>query len=180
MNSILSFFAAPLIAVQIIMLAPSSDKPCKQADLTVVEISQPHYNSEIDGTEFEVVIKNQGKAKSTETILKTFDLDIGYEEAKQTIKDKTTLSLIQENNQRAIDYGQDVEVDKDTLDYDFYWEIEKVVKALEPGEEIRVFISIENHWIYDSNCEIRAIVNPENTIKDCDNKNNQLDFYGWG
>ena len=182
MNSVLSFFAAPLIAIQLVMLNPSTEKPCEKADLVVVEIWQPEFVSEIDGTSFEVVIQNKGRAKSEATSLKAFDLDISLNEAKQTIKDKDILLLIEENNMRALDYGENkyAEVDKGKFDYDQYWEVTEKIGSLKPNEKVRITISIKDHWIYDSNCEIRVIIDPENTIEDCNEKNNQLDFFGWG
>lgn len=182
MNSVLSFFAAPLIAIQLVMLSSPIEKPCKKADLVVKEIFPPDFISEIDGTSFEVVIKNTGKSKSQPTTLKAFDLDISYEEAKKTITDKDILELIAENNGRAEYYAEDDygDVDENMFDYDYYWEVIEEVPSLQPNEEIRINISIKDHWIYDSNCEIRVIVNPKSEVDECNEDNNQLDFYGWG
>jgi hypothetical protein len=182
MNSVLSFFAAPLIAIQLVMLSAPAEVSCKKADLVVKEIWPPDYVEDIGGTSFEVVIKNTGKLKSEPTTLKAFDLDISYEEAEKSIKNKETLELIAENNGRAKDYVENkyAEVDENKFDYDHYWEVTEKIGSLKPNEEVRITISIKDHWIYDSNCEIRVIVDPKNKVDECDVDNNQLDFFGWG
>ena len=182
MNSVLSFFAAPLIAIQLVMLSAPAEVSCKKADLVVKEILPPDYAEEIDGTSFEVVIKNTGKSNSEATTIKAFDLDISYEEAKETIKSKETLGPDAENNRRAkyYDDSENAEVDENQFDYDHYWEVIEKIPSLKPNEEVRVTISIKKYWIYDSNCEIRLIIDPKNKAEECNTENNQLDFFGWG
>jgi hypothetical protein len=182
MNSVLSFFAAPLIAIQLFMLDSSPEKTCDKADLVVVEIIQPDYNRKIDGTTFEVVFQNKGKSKSSRTPVKAFDLVISLDEAKKSIKDKEKLELISENNSRAEyrtnDKYSDIATNK--YGYDFYWEVSETLKALEPKEKATLKFTLKNYWIYDSNYEIRVIIDPDNEVEECNEENNQLDFLGLG
>ena len=182
MNSVLSFFAAPLIAIQLVMIGTPTETICKKADLVVQQISTPDYAEEIESTSLDVIIKNTGKSNYEATIIKAFHLDISYGEAKKTIKNKEILELIAENNGRA-EYNAEkeyAEVDENEYDYDFYWEVTEKIPSLKPNEEVRVNVSSKKYWIYDSNCEIRVIVDPEKKVEECNDDNNQLDFFDWG
>jgi len=183
MNSALSIFAVPLIALQL-FIVETKDKPCKKADLAVVEILQPEYDSEISGTIITVEITNLGKSKSAPCTIRAYDLDISYEEIVAENNDTIVHEMIAENNGRAEYYNRGenkyTEVDENQFDYDFYWEVIEEIPALKPNQKYTVTFKINNHWIYDSNCEIRIIIDEAEEAEDCDRENNQMDFFGWG
>ncbi len=183
MNSALSIFAVPLIALQL-LIVNNKDKPCKKADLAVVEIWQPEFDSEIDGTVITVIVTNLGKTKSLPGKIKAFDLDISYEEIVKINADTIVHEMIAENNGRSEYYSQGenefVEIDENQNDYDYYWESVENIPALKPNQKYTVTFKLYDNWIYDSNCEIRVIIDPENEVEDCNRENNQMDFFGWG
>ena len=187
MNSALSLLAIPLIALQL-FIVDEKDKPCKKADLSVVEIYPPDYDSEIEGSSFTVDVKNVGKSTSAPCKIKAFDLDISYEEIVKLTNDTIIHELIEENNGRSDYYNKSEytseetqdNIDKEQNDYDFYWELEETIPTLEPGATHTIHFKLHNQWIYDSNCEIRVIIDVDEEIKDCNRENNQKDFFGWG
>ena len=187
MNSALSLIAIPLIALQL-FIVDGKDKPCKKADLDVVEIYPPDYTPAIEGTSITIEIKNLGKTESAPCKIRVFDLDISYDEIVKLTTDTIIHEMIAENNGRAEYYNkseytsEDVQndIDKEQYDYDFDWEVIEDVPALKHNQKHTVIIEIDNYWIYDSNCEIRVIIDEEKEIEDCNRENNQMDFFGWG
>jgi hypothetical protein len=181
MNTALTFLAAPLVAVQVYMLAPATPK-CQSSDLEVTSISAPDYDEKIKGAVFTVEVKNNGKKTSEKTTLLISDLDISLNEVKKLTNDKSIHELIGENNARSKHYGDNeyAEIDENTYDYDEYWEVKKKVDPLKPGQKITFVIELKGRWIYDSNCEIIAIIDPEEKQDDCNRENNVNYFFGWG
>ena len=175
-----------LLAVASTFLLISAFKPkCKTADLAVLSIEEPTYESDIKGTQFIIEIKNLGKKTSDSTSLLAFDLDIGVDEIIASGYDSLIIDLVAENNARAKYYGKNndskwYDVDSNEYDYDFYWERMVDIPPLQPGQKHTIVITINDYWIYDSNCEIRVIIDPEKKTKDCNRNNNQKDFFAWG
>lgn len=181
MNSSLSLLAVPLLGIQLFYVGNKS-KECKKADLAVVEIQYPDYDSKIQGTVFKVVVKNEGKKASKPCTIVAADLDISLEDAMKISEDTLVYDLISENNGRAA-YNKkhdDQNVDEAQFDYDKYWELTYEVPALEAKESITLTFELKDYWIYDSNCEIIVHIDPEKKNRDCNQKNNINYFFGWG
>ena len=164
-----------------ILLGDKGSTPKKCADLAVVEIQEPQWNHEAQRTDVFVIIKNRGNRSSERTIATLSDLDISYEEGREMGLDTLYLELLAENNGRAEWYKEgDENVDKDLKDYDKDWEDIREIPALKPGERYTLHFIVEDYWIYDSNCEIEVILDPEEHTRDCNRKNNKMQFFGWG
>ncbi len=168
-------------AIAITLLTAFSSKKCTTADLAIVNIDPPEYLHDIRGTVVTLGIKNKGKKNSEPCKLKIYDLDIGLEEARKLDLDKVYIDLVAENNARASYFSDEYHhIDSNQFDYDQDWVGYMDVPGLEPGQKIEVTFKLANYWVYDSNCEIRAIVDFEHVVDDCDRSNNQMDFFGWG
>jgi hypothetical protein len=159
-----------------------SETTKKCADLEVVEIRQPDWVE--DRTVFEVEIRNVGRLESEATDAIAFDLDLSAQEAKDLRFPDWMVEAVEENNYLAEDYKDSKhlsdDVDENAYDYDRYWEEIISIPAIKPGKKMVLTFEIENYWIYDPNCEIRVILDPEETSGDCDEKNNVKTFLGWG
>lgn len=164
-----------------ILFGSSAFQPKKCADLAVVEIREPDWNHEEQRTDVFIVIENRGNKESEPTTAILRDLDISYEEGVEMGLDTFLLEMIAENNGRAEWYKEDDEnVDEDLKDYDKDWENTREIPALKPGERYTLHFIVQDYWIYDSNCEIEVILDPDEKIKDCDRENNKQQFFGWG
>lgn len=154
----------------------------KCADLQVVEIREPLW--EKDYTSIAVVIKNIGKQKSEPTIALAYDLDLHAEQARELGFSAELVEAIEENNSLAVFYKSSKSlgelVDESSLDHDRYWECRTEIPAIRPGKSVIVYFNLPQYWIYDPNCEIQVVLDPEELIKDCDRKNNVKGFIAWG
>lgn len=151
-------------------------------DLIIQEIKQPEYVYDIKGTVVKVIVKNIGDAPSEKTKAKIYDIDISVEQARKMKLDTLFIDLIAENNARAKWY-KDNESYKDVVtqyDYDRYVEDIQEVPTLKPSETTEITFRIEDHWVYDSNCELEAYVDFEDQVKEDNEKNNIKQFFGWG
>ena len=187
MNATLSLFAVPLLTFQLVVVSSLNDKKCQGPDVSIVEIEQPEWIHAERTTLIKVTIKNEGDKMSEPFILTLEDLDISAKEVSKGDHKKSTVELVEENNARAEYYSKseyveegDYDIDENTYDYDKDWVITKDIYELMPDEELTVSFYLKDHWVYDSNCEIRASVDKDMVIEDCDRSNNILDFFGWG
>jgi len=169
-----------IIAFLLILTACTSSKKTssksKCADLIVEEIIQPEWENK--ATHIQIKIKNIGKTNSEATIAKIYDLDIGVKEAKKLGLKGIYIDLIKENVARA-KYNEGDE-DVSEFDYDKNWEGYFDIPSLRSKQSITLDFWIKDHWIYDSNCEIEVIIDPENKIEECKKENNKKQFFGWG
>lgn len=139
----------------------------KMPDLVVKEIERPDWDN---GSRIFVTIQNIGKAPSKPVRLKVYDVDITVNEAKELGVEKDKLWIFEENMERA---------EGNANDYDTDFEVKKEIPALNIGQTIRVEVFVE-HWVYDSNCEIGAFVDCDNTIKEKNENNNKSYFFEGG
>ncbi|HNQ68400.1 MAG TPA: CARDB domain-containing protein [Bacteroidales bacterium] len=158
----------------------------KCCDLIVKKIDAPDW---INGrTVVFVEIKNIGNSESKPTKVKLFDLDLSITEALKLELDNSIIEIIEENAENHGHYCQEDSYLFDTIfmnntgdyDSDKYFEAFKEIPSLKPRESIRIEFQIENYWIYDPNCEIEVIIDPDNAIEECDKTNNKLQFFAWG
>ena len=179
MNAALSLIAVPLITVQLFVIDSISRKPCKDADLTVEKIHQPEWDHDNQRTIVKIDIRNIGNEESEYFFVTLMDLDISAEEVKSAGYDDVTIEMIEENNARA-EYYDDEDMDESPFDYDLDFKEVQSMIGLMPDEKQTIIFYINDHWVYDSNCELRVIIDEDEEIKDCDRSNNQKDFFGWG
>jgi hypothetical protein len=145
-------------------------------DLVITEIKAPEFEETIHGTRFVVRIKNNGTISSIETNAKLMDLDITASDAKKRKFEKSWIQAIKENNENAVDSThKGYKVD---MDYD--WEKFVKIPILQPGEEIELIFLIENHWVYDPNCEIELFLDFDQNIEEKNEMNNSKAFVAWG
>jgi len=166
-----------------------SDKSMKRdkcPDLIVKEIKYPDWID--DKTIIEVEIKNIGKAPSEPCIAMMYDLDISIKEAKDLGLEDYLIELVEENVSRAdyyanSEYYQGNEYYAKNVtenDYDIYFEVFKEIPAIEPGKIITITFEVEDEWLFNTNCELEVIIDPDNAIEECDKTNNKLQFFAWG
>lgn len=168
-------------AIAFTLLTAFSSRKCKTADLAITNINPPEYVHDIRGTVITLNVKNKGKARSTPCQLKIYDLDLSVDEARAMKLDTLYIDMIAENNARASYFSEEKHhIDSNQFDYDLDWVGFVDIPELNPGQTFDVTFSIENYWVYDSNCEIRAIVDYKQLVEDCNRSNNQKDFFGWG
>jgi hypothetical protein len=154
--------------------------PC--ADLVILRIDEPDWDSENQQTVFTVHVKNVGQVASRLSTVKASDLDISLEAVNEITTDTLVLDLIQENNERAVYYAE-TEPDNAAIsqtDYDSDWMLIESVAPLQPMQSIEIEFRLDDHWIYDSNCEIKVELDVENTVRECDETNNVDYFFAWG
>jgi hypothetical protein len=51
---------------------------------------------------------------------------------------------------------------------------------LKAGKTKELTFYLPEHWIYDPNCEMKIVIDPEKSIKDCDWENNTELYFAWG
>jgi hypothetical protein len=159
---------------------PSKKK--KVSDLAILKIETPTWSDDQKETVVEVVIKNKGKTKSLACRALLYDLDLSVEQGKDLGLNKLNLELLSENNSRA-EYWQNNDnyaVDKQLNDYDEDFAVFAAIPALEPDETITLRFHIKDIWVYNSNCEIRVILDIDQTNNETHRSNNQKDFFAWG
>lgn len=61
--------------------------------------------------------------------------------------------------------------DEDDWEEDMDWELELPLPSLQAGETINLIFQLNDHWVYDPNCELEAIIDIDNLVEE-DNKNN--------
>ncbi|HLP12095.1 MAG TPA: hypothetical protein VK177_09210 [Flavobacteriales bacterium] len=147
-------------------------------DLVVLKIENPEWDGDAKKTMVRVKVKNRGTLSSIETNAMMVDLDITANEAKQRRFSKLWIEAISENNGRSVDEAEPHT--KKGIDYDPDWKTFVKIPILQPGEEMEVIFELKDHWIYDSNCEIEILLDADENIQEKDEKNNVMDFVGWG
>ena len=177
---ILSIFSLTLLSYFFSVDEPNSK--CNKADLAIIEFFEPEWDGEFNQTVVRVIVQNKGKMASSASKAHLRDLDISAETAQAMGLDTIIIEMIAENNARAAYYAENDQypVDENLFDYDTDVESYAQVPALKKGQKAEVIFYIPNHWVYDSNCELRVIVDEEEKVDDCDRQNNTMDFYGWG
>lgn len=155
---------------------------CKSPDLKAVKIQAPEWDHDNQQTVVTVIVKNAGKKPSKACRALLYDLDISIDQAKAMKLDKLYIEMIAENNGRASywENNNTKSVDDNQFDYDQDFGVFVAIPELKPGEKAILTFYIKDIWVYDSNCELRLIVDIDETNADCDKNNNVLDFFGWG
>lgn len=154
----------------------------KQSDLAIIKIKKPTWSDDLKETTVEVVIKNKGKAKSLPARALLYDLDLSVEQGEALGLKKINLELLEENNSRA-EYWQNNDnytVDNQLNDYDEDFAVFTTIQSLKPNEEITLTFYIKDIWLYNYNCEIRVILDIDQTNNETKRSNNQMDFFAWG
>lgn len=139
-------------------------------DLSVVEILDPEYLEEIDGTRVRVIIMNKGTVNSYPTLAQLKDIDLSAKTAKAEGLKGDQLRIASELEYIATDPNAD----------DEYFESYCVIPSVGPGKKYVLDFLIYGHWIYDPNCEIKVILDLENVIEETNEKNNSLIFVAGG
>lgn len=135
----------------------------QQSDLEITKFEGPYWD---DSTRIFITIHNKGDVASEAVTLKVWDLDISAKKAKKLGFKNSDMWIFKENVARAEGKGND---------YDLDWEVKLEIPPLDKGESTKVEVNVE-HWIYDSNCEIGAIIDSENVVKEKNEKNNTFYF----
>ena len=63
---------------------------------------------------------------------------------------------------------------------DFDWSLETQVDELKAGKTKTLKFYLPEHWIYDPNCEIKIVIDPDKSTNDCNWENNTELFLAWG
>jgi hypothetical protein len=160
------------LSIILLLSLYSFNKPKKRcADLKIVKIHEPDWDHPNKRTVVEVEIINIGKITSKACDAKIYDLDITYKQALEWKLEKEYMELVEENIARA----KEAEVD-----YDPYVEAYASIPPIEPGKKVTLTFFINDHWVYDSNCELQVELDVNNKNKECDEYNNSQYFLGWG
>lgn len=171
-----------MLLVSSFTLPTTVSTKCKSVDLKAVEIQPPEWDHDNQQTVVKVTVQNIGSKTSKACRALLFDLDISVDQAKSMKLDKLFIEMIDENNGRAAYFTGDAAmfIDDNKFDYDRDFAVFASIPALKPGEKREFTFYIKDIWVYDSNCEIRLIVDIDAANKDCDTTNNILDLFGWG
>lgn len=159
-----------LFSLLVLSLLPITKKE-KLPDLIVLEIREPDWDHPNKRTTVEVVIQNIGKAKSTATYAKLYDIDPSSDEAKKWGLEDYLIEALEEN---------DWQTEADSSYESWYDEDIRVVRALDPGEKITLNFYFHDHWVYDPNCELECFVDFNNLVKESNKDNNKKVFVAWG
>lgn len=160
----------PGIIILLLCLFAGSIEHCytqNKPDLEVLEIERPEWD---DSTLISVRVKNRGRARSGPVKLKVWDVDISPEKARELGVKRRKMWIFEENVVRVRGKGND---------YDADFELFREVPALVPGEVIRIKFGV-SHWVYDSNCELGAFIDCNETLKEKKEDNNKAYFFGGG
>ncbi len=139
-----------------------ANAPFGCADLTIVQIEEPDWIHEEESTMVKVTVKNIGSAASPATVLKIVDYDPAVKEIKK-------LPLEYQFKKHAIRHAKQNQEDK-------YIEASVKVPSLKAKEERVLSIQIDNHWVYDPDCELLASIDKANEVPECNEKNNEKFF----
>lgn len=152
----------------IVTLPGNSKKDCP--DLSVKEIPMPDWQHEEDRTAITVVIQNKGKedAKNFKVTVEDFDPkgdDYELIGDKDLVND---MKFYEEYNSEEGEGG------------DFDWSLEMEVEELKAGKTKELIFYLPEHWVYDPNCELKVVIDPDKSTNDCNWKNNTEYFFAWG
>ncbi|MCG8575209.1 MAG: hypothetical protein MI810_10025 [Flavobacteriales bacterium] len=162
-------FTKTLLFLALFLFSTSSFEQ-KKADLRIKDIEYPDV-SESGGTDIYIIVSNKGNATAENVEVKVWDVDLFLNEAIDAWGiDEGDYWIFEENAARAED-GQ--------RDYDDDWEKTVIIPKLEAGETVRIHVHVD-HWIYDSNCEVGAEVDPNQKIDEKDEGNNKKGFFAGG
>lgn len=132
-----------------------------------------------DGYENELILKIKNKGYKTSkyaTYIKVYDLDIGLEEAIEKKIPKKYHKFIIENTEDA-KYYRSIGYAVTEFDRDPYFEKLFQIPPIKAKRNIYMYIDLtEYDHLYNPNCEIGFIIDPENEIKESNKKNNEF-FY---
>ena len=168
----------------VLVLVSSIDTNIKknESDLKVLKIETPEWENNEKRTKVAVTIQNKGKARSLPCRAMLYDLDLSVEQGKALGLDELHLDLLAENNGRT-SYKDDDEfssVDGNSYDYDKDFAVFVNIPPLKPKEMITLTFYIQDIWVYNSNCELRVILDIDQTNNESNRENNWLDFFAWG
>lgn len=151
-------------------------------DLAVVAIQPPQWQHEAQRTYIAITVENQGRKTSLPVPIVVHDVDISLAAVKEITMDTLVWQLVEENNARAA-YRARWDTTNPFItkwDYDMDWEVIDTLPAMRPGDTIVHEVFLPKHWIYDSNCEIEVVIDPDKTQKERERANNRQYFFAWG
>lgn len=122
----------------------------EKVDLEIVEIYMPDWISNDEFRGSEITVKIKNKGN---------------------VASVECVGLLEENKLDAMEQG---------TGWDMYKAAVTVIKPLEPGEEYELKFRIDEHWVYDPNCEIEITIDYLNQIKEKNEKNNKERFEEYG
>lgn len=163
----MSYFILILFGLIISESTPEKGKDC--VDLSVKEIPMPDWEHEEDRTAITIIIQNKGKADASSFKVTVEDYDPTADYYKE-MGDKE----LAEDMMFQEEYGDGGEGG------DFDWELEVEVDGLKAGKTKEVVLYLPEHWIYDPNCEMKIVIDPDKSTKDCNWENNTEYYYAWG
>lgn len=159
-----------IITLMTLVLAFPGKKKKDCPDLLVKEIPMPDWEHDEDRTAITIIIQNKGKGDATNFKVTVEDYDASKEDYDTLVDDKDLAEDMMFQDEYG-DGGNGGDMD---------WALEMEVEELKAGKTKELIFYLPEHWIYDPNCEMKIVIDPEKSTKDCHWKNNTEYFFEWG